>query len=295
MRLIEVHTDDYRNWVFDPSHPTQGRRFINAHERLQTLAAEQGVDVTAVESDYLPDMQVMRLDPELWDEQIAEDWIADDEFADAYFEDLSLIPRWVSVNGLRLVCLSVEGGPTRLAEPVLVDFSEQEFVPRRELVTHGWFSESGGAPISWDGGNSLSELSQHFLLMRQWGDYGNEARCVLIPSTTSALVELIARWAMGVQADVAWALATTQLDPQASLSADDRELWEARVDAPELSLSLDLSVELREAVTKQLRGTDRFARIAEGLTDPHGEEGQRLAEAFDDVMESGVLGAILNF
>jgi acetoin utilization protein AcuC len=27
-----IHTEQYANWVFDPSHPTQGRRFINAHK-----------------------------------------------------------------------------------------------------------------------------------------------------------------------------------------------------------------------------------------------------------------------
>jgi acetoin utilization protein AcuC len=61
LKLIEVHTDDYRNWVFDTSHPTQGRRFIKAHERLHDLAAGQGVDVKTIESDYLPDHRVMRL------------------------------------------------------------------------------------------------------------------------------------------------------------------------------------------------------------------------------------------
>ena len=61
MRLIEVHTDDYRNWVFDSSHPTQGRRFINAHERLHALASKHGVDIKTIESNYLPDPRVMRL------------------------------------------------------------------------------------------------------------------------------------------------------------------------------------------------------------------------------------------
>jgi acetoin utilization protein AcuC len=29
-----IHSDQYANWVFDPSHPTQGRRFINAKNSL---------------------------------------------------------------------------------------------------------------------------------------------------------------------------------------------------------------------------------------------------------------------
>jgi acetoin utilization protein AcuC len=30
-----IHSDQYANWVFDPTHPTQGRRFINAKELLE--------------------------------------------------------------------------------------------------------------------------------------------------------------------------------------------------------------------------------------------------------------------
>ena len=29
-----IHSDQYANWVFDPTHPTQGRRFINAKNSL---------------------------------------------------------------------------------------------------------------------------------------------------------------------------------------------------------------------------------------------------------------------
>jgi hypothetical protein len=25
-----IHSDEYKNWIFDPTHPTQGRRFNNA-------------------------------------------------------------------------------------------------------------------------------------------------------------------------------------------------------------------------------------------------------------------------
>ncbi len=36
--LVLVHSDEYANWVFDAQHPTQGRRFMKARERLLELA-----------------------------------------------------------------------------------------------------------------------------------------------------------------------------------------------------------------------------------------------------------------
>jgi len=32
---VLVHSDQYANWIFDPTHPTQGRRFINAKKLLE--------------------------------------------------------------------------------------------------------------------------------------------------------------------------------------------------------------------------------------------------------------------
>jgi len=37
--LTVVHSDDYAGWVFDASHPTQGRRFMNARDLVLAHAA----------------------------------------------------------------------------------------------------------------------------------------------------------------------------------------------------------------------------------------------------------------
>lgn len=49
-----IHSDLYADWVFDPSHPTQGRRFIKARELLRTNAPQVGVRVLGIESDFFP-------------------------------------------------------------------------------------------------------------------------------------------------------------------------------------------------------------------------------------------------
>ena len=43
-----VHTDEYKNWIFDPTHPTQGRRFSNARDLLTAAAKEKGLDFVEV-------------------------------------------------------------------------------------------------------------------------------------------------------------------------------------------------------------------------------------------------------
>ena len=54
-----IHSDKYASWIFDPSHPTQGRRFNNARDLLITSAKKKGIDVvealprTATEAELL--------------------------------------------------------------------------------------------------------------------------------------------------------------------------------------------------------------------------------------------------
>jgi len=44
-----IHSDQYANWVFDPTHPTQGRRFINAKNFLAAQMAGTNSPLVIVE------------------------------------------------------------------------------------------------------------------------------------------------------------------------------------------------------------------------------------------------------
>ena len=44
--LCLIHASEHANWVFDSQHPTQGRRYINAHKVLIDLAKNAEVEVT---------------------------------------------------------------------------------------------------------------------------------------------------------------------------------------------------------------------------------------------------------
>jgi acetoin utilization protein AcuC len=44
-----IHSDSYANWIFDPTHPTQGRRFINARNEFTLRMASSGHQITEIE------------------------------------------------------------------------------------------------------------------------------------------------------------------------------------------------------------------------------------------------------
>ncbi len=46
---VLVHSDQYANWIFDPTHPTQGRRFISARNQFVELMKEDAALFTEVE------------------------------------------------------------------------------------------------------------------------------------------------------------------------------------------------------------------------------------------------------
>ena len=43
-----IHSDEYKNWIFDPSHPTKGRRFDNARDQFLGAVNKESIDVVEV-------------------------------------------------------------------------------------------------------------------------------------------------------------------------------------------------------------------------------------------------------
>ncbi len=56
-----IHSDEYKNWIFDPTHPTQGRRFNNARDLLITSAKKEGVDVVEVLPRTATEAELLRV------------------------------------------------------------------------------------------------------------------------------------------------------------------------------------------------------------------------------------------
>jgi acetoin utilization protein AcuC len=56
-----VHADEYKNWIFDPTHPTQGRRFNNARDLFITSAKKERIDVVEVLPRKATEAQLLRV------------------------------------------------------------------------------------------------------------------------------------------------------------------------------------------------------------------------------------------
>ena len=56
-----IHSDEYKNWIFDPTHPTQGRRFDNARDLLITSAKQEGIDVVEVLPRLATEAELLRV------------------------------------------------------------------------------------------------------------------------------------------------------------------------------------------------------------------------------------------
>jgi acetoin utilization protein AcuC len=74
-----IHSDKYASWIFDPTHPTQGRRFNNARDLLITSAKKEGIDVvevlprTATEAELLRVHTPVYID-EVLNQHISTEW-----------------------------------------------------------------------------------------------------------------------------------------------------------------------------------------------------------------------------
>lgn len=56
-----IHSDEYKNWIFNPSHPTQGRRFDNARELFLNLATKKNVNVIEISPNFVHKEELLRV------------------------------------------------------------------------------------------------------------------------------------------------------------------------------------------------------------------------------------------
>ncbi len=89
--LVVVHDDSYVDWVFDPGHPTQGRRFVNGLSRILRSASGAGlsVSVRAPRPASLAELLLVHTDGyvrEVLDDHVCDEW-------DGPREDLAALAR----------------------------------------------------------------------------------------------------------------------------------------------------------------------------------------------------------
>jgi len=74
-----IHSDEYKNWIFDPTHPTQGRRFNNARDILITSAKKERIDVVEVLPRPATEAELLRVHTpayidEILNQHISTEW-----------------------------------------------------------------------------------------------------------------------------------------------------------------------------------------------------------------------------
>jgi hypothetical protein len=225
-----------------------------------------------------------------WPEGVAGDWADGDDYVREIIGPAPVVSRWCTIEGVRLVPLQVG----RKTVPMLVDLDADEFEGAREVARYTWFSESGGAPISWDGGNSLSVVDESLVWTRQWGDQEEESRFSSLPCTPLALAGLIADWVISIGAELPAAFSLESFDPKGTLGSEDAEIWDNRFESLNASLGFNLDADVLAHLRRRLaRRNPLYRRTRNALLRPQGKDGHALATALDAVLQHGVLGQLL--
>jgi acetoin utilization protein AcuC len=79
-----IHSNEYKNWIFDPSHPTQGRRFDNARYLFLQLAKRKDIDVVEISPNLVHKGELLRVHTAKYIEEVLEqhhasEWVGERE------------------------------------------------------------------------------------------------------------------------------------------------------------------------------------------------------------------------
>jgi len=220
--------------------------------------------------------------PGRWPDYEAWEWLEEDATVSEILDGTPHMLPWCRIDRFRVAAVRVG----RRWAPVLIDMDEQEVVPRREIARFTWFSESGGAPISWDGGNSLELVGDALIQARQWGEMGSAMTWLALPRQPSQLADLVTSWVTQVDGVVAAALMFEPLSPVTD--------WDKMLEAATFDLWLDLDDSTMAKVRRRLATTSsRYRAVRKATAQPRSAVGKRLANALRDVKESGIMGVLM--
>jgi len=68
-----VHADEYKNWIFDPTHPTQGRRFTNGRDLLFSMTKSQAIEIVELLPRLATKTELERVHSPAYIEQVLEE------------------------------------------------------------------------------------------------------------------------------------------------------------------------------------------------------------------------------
>ena len=116
------------------------------------------------------------------------DWIdvpwPDDVDIDTFYPDIEWRHVWAMIDDLRVTALRTTIDGDVLIVPVLMDLDPSD-VPEwhaiEVILERSWINEGGGAPVTWQGWNSVKRLNGRVAVGSQRGDDGREDSLLVLP------------------------------------------------------------------------------------------------------------------
>lgn len=200
------------------------------------------------------------------------------------FSDLPYEPRYVLIEGANepvWVWLT----PTNTGHaPIFV--KDECPVITSELAEHSWFSDGGGAPVSWNGEAKLYQLPGGLFFHLTTGDVQEDAVVAKADTSEAAILDQLVEFCCvdGRLIDAAFALESTDDDQVAQMVTD-------------LQQYSGIDFQIDEAMTIQLRkllfeASDGYRAVKEFLENPRLEKHQMLFQALSEVPDLGVTGNV---
>jgi hypothetical protein len=225
---------------------------------------------------------------------VAAEWVAKDEWVRSLESEppLKVAAPWAEINGHRLLVVTHTEDPSFPATLLLVghdpyDNPDDWIYGATLLASNTWFSESGGAPISWGGGSSLSLVAPGIYWHRSWGDV-DQSSTVKLGGQDSHVVE-VARWIQDSELDVQAALMLEAFDPLEQLLPDERQRCEEQLDELHDTLVVELQEPDLGALRAALLTTSREYRTAKiAFESPNSSTGRRMREDLEEAATSGI-------
>lgn len=223
------------------------------------------------------------------DPAVVADFVCQDEELTSGSES-HLLLRWATVNDKRVIALVDGGVPGTVA---LWDEDAQAAVGT-SVAYFSWWSDGGGAPISWDGGSEVSDLGSGWLQYRRWGDLGNEVSVTPGNVTPQDVAAQVLHLVAHEEATVAAALALEPLDPDGTLTAEALATWRNLIEELSMELTLSTDRQVNDLLRASLEGDPLFRACRQALAEPNGVLGQQLEAALEETTESGLIGELLS-
>lgn len=263
---------------------------LSGHVITHIATGPDGPSPTTVLTQLRVDGQA---DATEWDgEEITEQLAEDADIADLA-EGLAWSPVWAYLDGQRITGIAIETDAGSDVEPVAIDLWTPALISLRPIATSSWFSEGGGALVSWDGGTRLAQITRTLGIDEQWGDLGSEVTIFRLPATVTELADRIVTWILDRENEVAAALALEELDPDGRLSQAERDQWTELIDAVTADVTLGVEQPVIELVRHHMTQDVLYARVKRALEDPAGASGRDLRQVLTVLAASGVVGDLL--